>query len=286
MGRMYSTPVRGTCTTGGTYTQILQDLLPDMKVFKRIFAGELSGTTLITHGGPRHLQETYYITPGGACCSCILLTGALTRVESRSGESYKAWVADPTGSFVISTARQDDEVNAFLKKAEPPVFVLVTGEIAISQGIRKEVYVKPATIQPVDRLVRDTWIIQTADHTLRRLESMDIALKNSSSDPVINQAVSHYHMGHHQIRTLVVMVEEALLKAGNVPGGKIAAPDPREIVLDLIREYNGPKGVSISDLIPVASRMNIREEQVMNTIRQLVLEDECYQPAAGMIKLL
>lgn len=226
------------------------------------------------------------ITPTGACGPYLFLAGALTRVEKVQGEVLLAWVADPTGTFKLSAGKQEEEVVEVLEQAEPPVFVLVTGEAQVSRSPKKGVIIRPLTIRTVDRVTRDSWIIVTAGQTLARLEILEKAIRNGTEDQVIRQAINHYHVDTSQIRSLVVMVEGALSKVERVPGGAIKAPDPREVLLDLIQTHSGPKGVSISELLPLAARKGIREEQVIITIRQLVEEDECYQPAAGAVKLL
>jgi hypothetical protein len=146
--------------------------------------------------------------------------------------------------------------------------------------------VRPLTIRTVDKVVRDSWIIRTAEQTLKRLEFMERTIRSGTSDQVIQHAIDHYSLDRHQITTLVTMVEEALSKAGYIPGGAIKLPDPREILLELITAHSGPRGIHISELVPLAAVKGIREEQVISTVRQLVEEDECYQPAAGAVKLL
>jgi RPA family protein len=251
----------------------------------RVFAGELSGTSLQQPSGSK--QSTHImITPSGACGSYLLLAGALTRVEKAPGEFLHAWVADPTGTFNLSTAKQEEEVVAVLEQADPPVFVLVTGEVQFSRDRKKGVVIRPLTIQTIDRIIRDSWIIRTAEQTLERLETIEKAITDGTDDLVIRQAINHYHLDSRQIRSFVDMVEEALSKVDPVPGGPLTLPDPRDVLLELIKIHSGPKGVSISELLPLAAGKGIRGDQVVTAIRQLVEDDECYQPAAGSVKLL
>jgi len=256
-----------------------------MTALVRAFAGELSLTNLQQLAEQKQSPQVI-ITPSGACGSCLLLVGALTRVEKAPGEFLQAWVADPTGTFTLFTGKQDEDVVAFLEHTNPPVFVSVTGEMQVSRIGKKVIVIRPLTIQAIDRMTRDTWIIRTAEQTLKRLEIIEEAARNGTEDRVIRQAINHYHLGTRQIRSLVEMVEEALLKADRVPGGAIKLPDPREVLLKLIKTHSGPRGINMSELLPLAAEKGIREEQVIHTVRLLVEEDECYQPAAGAIKLL
>jgi uncharacterized protein len=256
-----------------------------MTAYIRVFAGELSCTSLQQPAGYKH-APVIIITPSGATGSTLFLAGALTRVEKQPGGFLQVWIADPTGIFNLSVGKQEEEICAFLEKADIPVFVSVTGELQITRGRNKEVAVRPLTIRTVDKVVRDSWIIRTAEETLKRLEFMEKTIGSGTPDQVIQHAVDHYSLGSHQIKTLVAMVEKALSKAGYIPGGTIELPDPREILLELITTHSGPRGIHISELVPLAAGKGIREDQVISTVRQLVEEDECYQPAAGAVKLL
>ena len=256
-----------------------------MTVLIRVFARELSETTLQINAGLKQFPPVI-ISPSGACGSYLFLTGALTRVEKLHGEFLQAWVSDPTGTFNLTTSRQDEEIFKFMEHAEPPIFVSVTGELQLVRGSKKQVAVKPLTIRMVDRVARDSWIIRTAEETIQRLEILEDMIRSGGGDEVFRKAIDHYHTSTTTIRSLVSMVEEALSKVDNVPGGEIKLPVPREILLELIKANSGPKGVSISELLLLAAGKGIREDQVILTVRQLVEEDECYQPAAGAVKLL
>jgi RPA family protein len=263
----------------------MENGVPGMTALIRIFAGELAVTTLQQDAGIKH-SPLVIISPSGACGSYLLLAGALTRVEKIPGDFLRAWVSDPTGTFTLVLNRQDEGVCAFLEHADPPVFILATGELQVSRGSKKEVQIRPLTIRAIDRLIRDSWIIRTSEQTLKRLEIMESAIRDGKGEEATLKAIDHYHVGTVQITSLVTMVEEALSKVEFVPGGEIKLPDPREVLLELIKINSGPKGISISELVPLAAGKGIREDQVIGTIRQLVEEDECYQPAAGAVKLL
>lgn len=256
-----------------------------MTALLRVFAGELSRAALQTDAARKH-GPPYIITPSGARGSCLLLAGALTRVEKLPGEFLKSWVADPTGTFTLIAGKQDEEVISVLEHADPPVFVLVSGEIVIPRNGRNEITVRPLVIRVVDRTIRDSWTIVTAEQSLKRLEIMTEAIRHGTDDPQIKQAITCFHSDNRQLRELVEMVELALSKVNHVPGGPVTLPDPREKIIELIKINSGPKGVTLSDLVPLAAREGIGEDQVIATIRKLVEEDECYQPSAGAIKLL
>ena len=183
-----------------------------MTGYIRVFAGELSYTSLQQPAGSKHAHHAI-ITPSGASGSNLLLAGALTRVEKQPGEFLQAWIADPTGTFNLSVGKQEEEICAILEKADIPVFVSVTGELQIARGRNKGVVIRPLTIRTIDKQVRDSWIIRTAEQTLKRLEIMEDAIRTDTCDPIIRQAINHYCLDANQIGILVAMVEEALSKA-------------------------------------------------------------------------
>jgi uncharacterized protein len=255
----------------------------------RVFAGELAKTTLCITG-KSHLAPVF-VTPGGATCSGVFFVGVLTQVDTYPGDFMEVWVADPTGMFLVIPGRQDTAIREALKALEPPVFVAVTGEVqTVRQKNQTTVSVRPAEIRTVDRTLRDTWIIRTAEITLKRLCLMKSILESNDGGRAVpgdfGEAIRHYNSDMGQIIELETMVHDALLKAGPVRGGEVKAPDPREAVLELIRTGSGQKGMALADLVTLAAKMGIREDQVLAVVRQLVQEDECYQPGAGIVKLL
>ena len=256
-----------------------------MVVYGRVFAGELANTTLKEVNGVNTLTEQV-ITPGGACISYILIAGALTRVIRSPAGSLNAWVSDPTGTFTLSCPFSDATLTGFFQKAEPPVFVSVTGEIRYSRGKGSTVQVRPISAGIVDRTVRDSWVIRTAELTLERLETLREAVMNGTSDPILLKALAHYRTDEPLVRSLADMVGDALSKVNGVSGDSLTPADPREIILDLIKSCSGPRGIPVTELVGQAAARGIREDQVLTTVKQLVEDDDCYQPVAGTIKLL
>lgn len=260
-----------------------------MNAQTRVFAGELAKSTLQVTG--KADLSPVVITPGGACCAGIFLVGALTRIDSGPGDFMEVWVADPTGMFHLIPGRKDMGIREALLKMEPPLFIAVTGEVQLTRKKNgAPVSVRPTDVMIADRTLRDTWIIRTAKITLERLARMKSAMECKPGDKEVSmglqEAIRHYHPDQSLFSEMMAMVKDALAKAGPVKGGEIEAPDPRDAIIELIRAGSGPKGIVLEELIRSAANMGIREDRVLATVRQLVAEDECYQPAAGMVKLL
>jgi len=138
----------------------------------------------------------------------------------------------------------------------------------------------------VDRQVRDQWVLATAQSTLKRLYQVNLALQGGCPEERILVAIRHYAMTKTRLRDLALMVEGAVRTVR--PPGTVSppAPDARSFVLDLITSDNGPQGSAIEDIIAMAATRGVPQEAVLAAIESLIIDDECYQPRKGFIKLL
>jgi hypothetical protein len=115
---------------------------------------------------------------------------------------------------------------------------------------------------------------------------MNLALKGGCSDERILAAVRHYAMTKTRLRDIALIVEGAV---GTVrPPGTVfpTASDARSLVMDIITSVNGPQGSAVEDIIAMAVTRGVSQEAVLAAIESLIIDDECYQPRKGFIKLL
>jgi len=251
----------------------------------RVFAGEFCSSTLSVQdevaGNP-----AWVVTPGGAWCRSIFLSGALTEVSER-GDMVYSRIADPTGVFDLVIGGRTTALAESICKIPVPSFVTVTGRAQMfSKKGEMVVSIRPDTILVVDRQVRDQWVLATAKSTLDRLHQMNLALKGGCSDERILAAVRHYAMTKTRLRDIALMVEGAV---GTVrPPGTVspAASDARSLVMDILTSVNGPQGSAVEDIIAMAVTRGVSQEAVLAAIESLIIDDECYQPRKGFIKLL
>ena len=251
----------------------------------RVFAGEFGSSTLSVQdevaGNP-----AWVVTPGGAWCRFMFISGALTEV-SEQGDMVYSRIADPTGVFDLVIGGRTTALAETFCKIPVPSFVTVTGraQMFLKKGERV-VSIRPDTILVVDRQVRDQWVLATAKSTLDRLHQMNLALQGGCLDDRILAAVRHYAMTKTRLRDLALMVEGAVRTVR--PPGTISppAPDARSLVVDLITSDNDPKGSAIEDIIAIAATRGVPQEVVLAAIESLIIDDECYQPRKGCIKLL
>ena len=65
-----------------------------------------------------------------------------------------------------------------------------------------------------------------------------------------------------------------------------APPDVCTLVVEIIRAGSGPRGIAVDDIIKQAAIYGISQESILSAIESLIIDDECYQPQKGFVKLL
>jgi RPA family protein len=251
----------------------------------RVFAGEFGSSTLSVQdevaGNP-----AWVVTPGGAWCRLMFISGALTEVSER-GDMVHTRIADPTGVFDLVIGGRNTALAETFLKIPVPSFVTVTGraQMYLKKG-DMVLSVRPDNVLVIDRQVRDQWVLATAKSTLERLHQEHLALQGGCSDERILAAVRHYAMTKTRLRELARMVEGAVSTVRPPGTGSLPKPDARTMVLDLITSEHGPQGSAIEEIITMGATRGIPQEAVLAAIESLITDDECYQPRKGFIKLL
>jgi hypothetical protein len=146
--------------------------------------------------------------------------------------------------------------------------------------------VRPDHIRKVDRQIRDQWVLVTAKSTLVRLNQINLAILGSCTDTRILTAIRHYSITRDGMSKLALMVESAVQTVRSVSGEMPALPDIRTTVMEFMTAENRPEGVSVEDIIRQAAESGISQEAVLAAIESLIIDDECYQPRKGFVKLL
>jgi RPA family protein len=152
----------------------------------RVFAGEYEGSTLSIQADDSQ-SPAWVVTPGGAYCRFMFLSGTLTEV-SETGDMMYTRIADPTGVFNLVIGGRNTALAETFRKLPVPSFVTVTGraQMYLKEG-RVSLSVRPDTVLNVNRLVRDQWVLATAQSTLGRLFLMNHAIRGSCSDDRIRR---------------------------------------------------------------------------------------------------
>jgi hypothetical protein len=146
--------------------------------------------------------------------------------------------------------------------------------------------VRPESIQIVDRTARDTWVVRTADMTLDRLERLATAMRRQTLDPQSLAVIEHYRTTTEKVQELILMVESALSSVPMSVAPAQTSQNPGELILAIIKEHQGPRGIAVEEVVAFAGLQGVPADTATEVIRDLIRQDECYQPQKGIIKLL
>jgi hypothetical protein len=196
-------------------------------------------------------------------------------------------VADPTGVFEVRANRPDPVTRVAVSQIEPPVFVTVMGEAHFFSGNKDSgPGISLVQMQESDRAIRDLWVLRTAEVTCARLVTLSKMIQSGSGPAGCAAAIRQYAITEENIRQIAEMVCHALRSIAPAAEMEAGRDGIKEKILTIIRESAGVKGIPLSDIVTQAGRSGIGEREVRETIRILIEEDECYQPAKEVFKPL
>jgi len=251
----------------------------------RVFAGEFGRSTLSV-AGVDDGSSGFVVTPGGAYCRHMFLAGALTEVDE-SGDIIRARVADPTGGFDLFSGGKNPDLTTLIRNVSLPAFVSVLGRAQLyRRNGTVSLSVRPDHIVVIDRATRDRWVLGTAVSTLRRLEETLRVLRNQGSDERILTAIRHYRMTERDLDGIAAMAETAVQSVRPPGSEETEKADAKSLVLELLTPSKGPRGMAVQEIIETLAGTGVSQESVLAAIESLIVEDECYQPQKGYIRLL
>ncbi|OPX67993.1 MAG: hypothetical protein A4E37_01099 [Methanoregulaceae archaeon PtaB.Bin056] len=254
--------------------------------FQRVFAREYNESTVTcTESGTQ--SQTVILTPGGAVCTDLFCAGALLERQGQSGDFMYARLADPTGAFELYIDRSDQFTAEILDSMEIPCFATVIGEARVTgAGPSTKCSIRVRELRMVDRYVRDAWVLRTADLTIRRIERLAAAIREGKGNSLAGAVAGHFRPDPSELRSLALMVREALKGVNAATPAPPGTGDPAAIIREIIRVHGGKTGISIEEVFRQAAKHGLSQNEVKTAVESLLQEDECYQPARGVLKLL
>ena len=256
----------------------------------RVFAGDFSGSTLSVQANDGE-SAAWVVTPGAAWCRLVYLAGAITEIAD-SGDMLRCRLADPTGAFNLVIGGKASALAEHVRAIPVPSFVTVTGRAQLyRRNDTVELSIRPDHVMVVERAVRDQWTLETAEATMVRLGKLQAALQSLCADEPVLTAYHHYTHTSEQLRALADMAGCAVRsikppeQTAPVSSGAEAS-QVCELVLEIIKNTPGPRGISVEDVISLAGDRGMGKAAVLSAIESLIVEDECYQPQKGFVKLL
>jgi len=166
------------------------------EVSRRVFSQELRDSNLTSRDESDQYAPQYLLTPTGAKVNRIFIVGTLIEKEDigTDSEYWRGRVSDPTGSFLVYAGQYQPEAAQFLEECELPAFVAVIGKTSTY-----------TTIQQVDELTRNLWVLDTAKQTLERIRAVE-----AQEDPNSKLAKEHYSTDTEIYREMVKKALESL----------------------------------------------------------------------------
>jgi len=252
----------------------------------RVFAGEFNASTLQLKDNGAD-DAPWIVTPGGAWCRSMYLAGALTEV-SGDGDMVRCRLADPTGAYDLVIGGRKTPLAETFRELPVPSFVTVSGQARMYQKNGKTfLSLRPDEVRPVDRAVRDQWVLATAQSTLERLDLLRLVLQDKSTDERALAPVRHYTITASSLLELGEMIERAVqsIRPPETPLPPPSKDDARELVIELMTGC-GPRGIAVEEIIAQARERGVAKDVVLAAIESLIVDDECYQPQKGFVKPL
>ncbi|MCK9579380.1 MAG: hypothetical protein M0Q92_02885 [Methanoregula sp.] len=251
----------------------------------RLFAGEFSQATF-TIPCEDDRSAAWIVTPSGAFVRQVFLAGALTEVHE-DGDMVYARMADPTGGFDLACGGKSSPVADTIRKIPLPSFISLSGRAQLWQnGSRTVLSVRPEYVRLIDRQTRDLWVIKTAHATLHRMETARLTLKGGCLDEQMATALRHYAITPARLDELAAMVEAAVENVKPAETAPNDQPDARNLIIDLLKANGGPRGMAVQEIIDTLAVQGVFQDAVLAAVETLIVEDECYQPQKGFVRLL
>ncbi len=247
------------------------------------------------------MSPNYLVTPSGALCNRVFVSGVLVGVEEAGGGMVRGLVSDPTGLFRVYAGDYQSEVRDVLMELEPPVYVGVTGKAG---GYRKDsgeflASVRPEVVAVVEERARVNWAINTAWRTVERMKVlrmavdsgvdgrgrlMDYLVDSGVRKPLargVSIAVDHYEV---DLGLLESVVKEGLSSFTDVEFSEDEYT-PKIAVKRAINMLDSGEGALYSDIIREAMEISGFDEQDIElALDELLKKGRCYEPEPGYIK--
>ena len=246
----------------------------------------------------------------------IVVCGVLTGIKRNNrGIVLSARISDPTGVFLLNFGNDRADCARVISGMEVPSFVSVGGVVtglgtnsargrAALPGERAAVsescdcIIHPYSVSPSTKESRESWVLQTADETADRMESL---LKNAGGLSAYERSAAAEICALAKSAVIAVCAKPHPAGAGagagagedaeGVCGGTEGASsnadeNPNELILSIIEENSTKKGILRDDFYAVCAGRNISREVAEECVNRLVEDGTLYLPKGGYIKIL
>lgn len=175
---------------------------------KRVFSAELRETRLQFRDGDDEKSPSFVLLPTGERCNRIFICGEVTQKEKRGDQNtfYTARLRDPAGTFFLNAGSYQQEAMMQIAGINQGDIAAVVGKPGIRETPEGSIFVtvRVETITPVEKEIYLTWIDDTAEQTLDRLDGFGTTEDSKKAAEFYNTQTEHYRR----------IVYEALVSAG------------------------------------------------------------------------
>lgn len=282
----------------------------EREIAYRIFAKELNDSSSTIHStideaiNSEGHTPNYLLTPLGTMVNRVFIVGVITEVDNvgSDADTWKARVVDPSGAFTIYAGPYQPQAAIFLSSVETPAFVSVVGKVRVYKPDSGSpvISLRPEEIHTADEGMRDSWLVDTAELTLDRVDRFAKMLSFCEGSPDSRSCVESMGFSSHlsegiclaiehygtdveylnEVRSVVKKCITSIDLSSSVYGEK----DIGVVVMELLEELDEGKGVEYLDLLTVAKSRNISEKAVDSAVRSLLAKGQCYEPKIGIIR--
>ncbi|WP_042706459.1 hypothetical protein [Methanomicrobium mobile] len=256
----------------------------------------------------------------------ILVCGVLTDIKRNNrGIVLSARVADPTGVFLLNFGNDRADCARVISGMEIPSFVCVYGEVvgfdgsdgfvglggtdgggkaalfkdraAVSPKIDGcDCMIHPYSVSPSTKENRVRWVLQTADETAERMESL-LAGAERLSDAGRKAAAEICAMAKSAVIAVSLMPsatgedgaagsEGSGVAGAGITGDGSSEENADDLILSIIEENSTKKGILRDDFYNICKERNIPREKADESINRLLEDGSLYLPKGGYIKIL
>ncbi|MGM0771504.1 MAG: RPA family protein [Halobacteriota archaeon] len=282
----------------------------EREVAFRIFAKELNDSGLTIHStiddaiNSESNSPNYLLTPLGAMVNRVFIVGVITEVDNvgNDGDTWKARIVDPSGAFTIYAGQYQPQAAIFLSSVETPAFVSVVGKVRVYKPDQDTsvISLRPEEVHLADEIMRNCWVIDTAELTLDRVESFSEMLSSCEVFPDgceyiekkgysselsegICLAIDNYGTGSDYLDEMRSVIKKCIFSIDLAPSDDVEK-NMDSVIMELLEELDEGKGVDYSRLISVANSRDINDKAVDSAVRSLLSKGSCYEPKIGIIR--
>jgi RPA family protein len=266
---------------------VLMESRKDLNVFPtcRVFFDEFLKSDFI-------LQEdgsTFLVTPTGARCKELFGVGEVEEVEAR-GNIFRLKLNDLTATLSLYASRRilGDDITAH-KERKRRTFIAFRGTVHIREraGARTKIMLLAEEVGTVEERVRNGWILNTARRTMERIDALRIspsALPNKEANEFSgsgggSEFQEHYALDDDTLDVFANMAINAVTRMWLQYHTRA-----KELVVGLLKKA-GKSGVAREQLVSVLKTQGFKTEWVEELIEELIVEEICYEPNTGVLKV-